>query len=223
MTIQGHSTLHLRSPRAQDTIRAAHSTSIPNSPIEGSLEWLWYSPTSVFDHLSDSGSPTLIQTPVPRTSSPSPPRIPLRPNYIGRGGSLGRSTPLLGIRRHNDLSSPHSFALGQFTDIRVEDESPSRPFIPNSHDPVTSALPPPILPLLLAKPMSSSLRRRSGWRRWWRGSNFSTSSCVDLLSSHDTGPRVLPSRVSALRDIARRRFRKKLEERRRKLDGSASD
>lgn len=254
MTIQGHSSLHLLSPRAQYPIRTANSTSVlpqrgrspltvqlPVSPIEGSLEWLWYSPTSVFEHLSDSGSPTLIQTPLPQTS-PSPPRLPLRPNCMDRGSSFGRSNPLLSIRRDVDSRSRHSFALSRFNDIKVENESPSRTFISSPHDSVTSSpIPPPIPPLLLARSISPSFRRRGKWRRWrslqmhpapgmMKGSeregNIPSSSCLDLLANRETGSRILPTRVNTLHvtsDIARKRCRKKLEARQRQLDGSASD
>lgn len=240
LALQGHSTLYLRSPRAQNSLRTAHSTSVipqrspsplavqvPCSPVAGSLEWLWYSPTSVFEQVSGPISPA--RTPLPISTSPSPPRLPIRPHRAGRGSLLGRSTPLINFKREADLHSHRSFALSRFTDIRVDNESPSHTFAS------TASMTPPLpLPSLLLG-RSVSFHRRSGWRRWWSlqahsfpDSGFlkksrDSSSCADLMPSRQTGL-VLPSRASALRatsDIARRRRRKKLEQRRQKNEGAS--
>ncbi|KAL5965767.1 hypothetical protein TSMEX_006502, partial [Taenia solium] len=227
---RGHSTLCLRSPRAQNSLRTAHSTSvipqspsplvvhIPSSPVVGSLEWLWYSPTSVLEQVSDPISPA--RTPLPISTSPSPPRLPIRPHRTSRGGLLGRPTPLINFKREAGLHLHRSFALSRFTDIRVDNESPSPTFAST-----TSITPPLPLPSLLLG-RSVSFHRRGGWRRWWslQAHSFpdpgflkksgNSSSCADLMPSRETGL-VLPSRASALRatsDIARRRRRKKMEQ-----------
>ncbi|VDM15794.1 unnamed protein product [Hydatigera taeniaeformis] len=241
LALQGHSTLYLRSPRAQNSLRTAYSTSVipqsipsplvvqvPSSPVVGSLEWLWYSPTSVLDQVSGPLSPA--RTPLPIPTSPSPPRLPIKPNRAGRGSLLVRSTPLINIKREADIHSHHSFVLSRFADIRMDDESHSPTFASTTS--ITPPLPPP--PLLLGR--SVPFHRRSMWRRWWSlqahsfpESSFmkksgGSSSCADLMPSRQTGV-VLTSRSSALcatSDIARRRRRRKLEQRRQKNE-DASD
>ncbi|KAH9285528.1 Nesprin-1 [Echinococcus granulosus] len=241
LALQGHSTLYLRSPRAQNSLRTAQSTSVipqrspsplvvqvPSSPVAGSLEWLWYSPTSVLEQISSPVSPA--RTLVPISTSPSPPRLPIRPHCTSRGNLLGRSTPLINFKRKADPHSHRGFALSRFADIKVGDESLSPTFASTAS--ITSPLPPP--PLLLGRSISS--HRPGGWRGWWSlqphsfpDSGFlkksrDSSSCADLMPSRQTGP-VLPSRPSALRatsDIARRRRRKKLEQKR-QIDEAASN
>ncbi|VDN97631.1 unnamed protein product [Rodentolepis nana] len=238
---RGHSTLHLRtSPRSQHPLRNAQSTSViyqrrgpsplsiqlPNdpSPVVGSLEWLWYSPTSVLEqqrHLA---------------SSPSPPRLSFRPiqQRAGRiSRRLGRSTPLINIREKEFPQFPSSalrnFALAPFTDIRLGEEGELENLDDEgslSSNTIVST--PPIPPLLLGRSISPRrLRSSRGWRRGWslHAQNSPSesprskggpkhpayyTSCADLLS---TLP-VLPSRSGyrqypTASDIARRRYRRR--------------
>ncbi|KAM7539973.1 hypothetical protein Aperf_G00000041104 [Anoplocephala perfoliata] len=237
---RGHSALHLHtSSRAQKTLRNAQSTSViyphrgpsplsvqlPNSssPVAGSLEWLWYSPTSVLDQ--------------PLSTSPSPPRFSLRPHPYRAGRvsrRLGRSTPLINIGDKESSQPPssslHNFAMTHFTDIKLGEEDEIENFdaetSPSSHTIVSSSSPPP---LLLARSISPCRPRVGrGWRRRWSLQAHSSpdagfmmqsdrqptyySSCADLMS---TPPVFLPSRTSILltaSDIARRRYRRRMEQ-----------
>nr|CDS27008.2 nesprin 1 [Hymenolepis microstoma] len=241
---RGHSTLHLRtSPHTQNPLRNAQSTSViyqrrgpsplsiqlPNdpSPVVGSLEWLWYSPTSVLEQQS------------PLASSPSPPRLSFRPiqQRIGRiNRRLGRSTPLINIREKEFPQFPSSalrnFVMAPFTDIRLGEEGELENLDDEeSLSPNTIVSTPPILPLLLCRSISPRRGRSNrGWRRGWsmhtRNSPSESpgskgglkkpayyASCADLLSTFPAlPPRSGYRQYPTASDIARRRYRRRLEQ-----------
>uniref|UniRef100_A0A5K3FFU2 Conserved oligomeric Golgi complex subunit 7 n=1 Tax=Mesocestoides corti TaxID=53468 RepID=A0A5K3FFU2_MESCO len=225
------------SPMTPQRGRSPLTVQLPPSPVTGSLEWLWYSPSSLLEQPADPANPT--HPPLQQQDmSPSPPRIPLRPRRSCGQGRVGRSTPLINIQRRcrfgggddgggggggSGFSSPQSCALDRFTDLRVDATPPP------------SVSPPPT-PLLLGRSMSPYLIGR----RWRRGSfqaspnavastsglpqltkKFSTS-CTDLLPSRQALPP--PSGIRAFckpSDLARRRSRRKLEQQQ-KLDDRAN-
>ncbi len=221
---------HLRSGKlTSDSLRAAQSSPMINrrgrsplsvqlpqasSPVAGSLEWLWYSPTSMLDQFSGPSTPPPHPRSPPKRdypeedgegASPSPPRLPLRPLRAGRGSLTARSTPLIS-RRQSRFLSPRSCARDRFMDLQVE-ETPSPP-----PQPLTSRPPTPLL--LLRRSISPRVKRRASAVAVVEGGlsrEFSTS-CADLMPSRLA---LLPPRASAFRapsDLARKRYRKKLEQ-----------
>lgn len=225
------------SPMIARNARSPISVQVPLSPSAGagSLEWLWYSPSSVLEqHHSPSrlSSPQLREDhpnyyhPYESEASPSPPRIPLRPHRVGRSSLKARSTPLITTNLRcggSHFLSPRSCALDRFVDLQMEDRTVFSPLVGSTPTLVSR---PPTPMLLLRRSISPRVRGRLSSLTSQKQVQTSSggvaadlivreysNSCVDVMMP--TRQALLPTRATAHRaasDMARMRFRKKLAE-----------